>query len=208
MVAHTFGPSTWKAEASQGYTVRPCQKKAGEELGRKAGAVHPGSQSTAGFPVWWTQNPLSLGHPTPLSTSSWNPRTCFVNCADGLSLLLLPRCPAHSPCHASHLCQEQPCLTMGKALWAPTPVTFQLGKVTRKRQYPSRAHTACTVSSSAIFKSKCHSCHQAERFSSVLFHAHPLECEIHVGDLAANPSWRRGRALGRRSPMPGAGAGG
>lgn len=81
-------------------------------------------------------------------------------------------------------------------------IPAQLGKVTRKRQGPTRAHTACAVSSLVIFKSKCHSCQRAERLSSMILPAHPLECEIHVGDLVAYPGAGGGAGAGGPSTSP------
>lgn len=140
---------------------------------------------------------LSLGC---LSPSSRNPRTCLAR----MGCLHCSRqcCAAHPSCHASLVSGAAlPTSRKGEALPAPAPATFQLGKVTRKRQGPTRAHTACAVSSLVIFKSKCHSCQRAERLSSVILPAHPLECEIHSSRPCSLPwSWRRG--WGRRSLHP------
>lgn len=112
-------------------------------------------------------------------------------------------CAAHPSCCASPVSGAAlPTSRKGEALPAPAPATFQLGKVTRKRQGPTRAHTACAVSSLVIFKSKCHSCQRAERLSSVILPAHPLECEIHVGDLVAYPGAGGGAGAGGPSTSP------
>lgn len=70
------------------------------------------------------------------------------------------------------------------------------------------AHTACAISSLAIFKSKCHFCHQG-CFSSSLLLAHPLERRDTRGRPPPTPraadETKGRRKGGPQLPMAGAG---
>lgn len=146
-----------------------------------------------------------------MSPSSWNPRACFASRVEW-AVSTVPGMVCYLPLLPCLAClRSSPTLKDGQS--SPNTHSGDIPAWKGHQEAPGphpNPHSLCRFFFSN-FQVKMSFLSAGLSVSlPVLLPAHPLECEIHVGDLGACPGaggWNR-RPLTPIPPMPGTGAGG